>query len=172
MIRPIHVPREFVAHRDLPIGMIEKHDRDFTDDQILHRIHKSLEPYGILLSLRRFEHGVKCGVGVSAVVAATGCRMVTIAQLVYRVIDIRNPVQQGRLVVLLSTHLRESRCRNLVRTARKSLGLPLDAWPEIIQAMRDQFEAVCDEFGLSGQYALDVLNVLTSTSGDYGHGKD
>jgi len=66
----------------------------------------------------------------------------------------------------------EARCRNLVRTARKSLGLPLDAWPEIIQAMRDQFEAVCDEFGLSGQYALDILDVLTRTSGGYGHGSD
>ncbi len=60
----------------------------------------------------------------------------------------------------------EGRCHKLVRTARKSLGLPLSEWPEIIQSMRDQFGAVCDEFGLSGQYALEILDVLTRTSKD------
>jgi len=60
----------------------------------------------------------------------------------------------------------EGRCRKLVRVAHTSLGLPLDAWPGIIKEMRDWFEVVCEEFGLSGLHALEILDVLKRTAGD------
>ena len=58
----------------------------------------------------------------------------------------------------------EERCRSLVRMSRRTLQLPHEAWPEIIQSIRDDFEAVFEEFNLSGKYALGILNVLKSTS--------
>lgn len=79
-------------------------------------------------------------------------------------------VNQVATAALLPSSIKpiEARCRKLVRVSRKSLGLPLSAWPEIIDSMREQYDAVCEEFNLSGLYALDILNVLTRVAGEYG----
>ncbi|HPF34218.1 MAG TPA: HDOD domain-containing protein [Candidatus Krumholzibacteria bacterium] len=59
----------------------------------------------------------------------------------------------------------EGRCRKLVRVAHTSLGLPFDAWGGILREIRGWFEAVCDEFGLSGSYAVNVLATLDEVTG-------
>lgn len=59
----------------------------------------------------------------------------------------------------------DERCHKLVRMARKTLGIQREAWQEIIDAIRGEFEAICEEFNLSGGYALDILHALRRTSG-------
>lgn len=59
----------------------------------------------------------------------------------------------------------EGRCRKLVRVAHTSLGLPFDAWPEILREIRGGFEAVCEEFGLSGTHAVKILATLDEVTG-------
>lgn len=59
----------------------------------------------------------------------------------------------------------EARCRRLVRVAHTSLGLPFDAWPEILREMRRWFEAICEEFGLRGIHAVNILATLDEVTG-------
>ena len=82
-------------------------------------------------------------------------------------------VNQVATAALLPSSIKplESRCRKLVRVAHTSLGLPFAAWPEIIQEMRDWFEVVCKEFGLSGLHALEILTVLNETAGKHDRGE-
>ncbi len=52
------------------------------------------------------------------------------------------------------------RTRNMIKMSRRELKLKRSCWPEIHTEVREGFGAICKEFDLTGNLALDVLKVL------------
>jgi HD-like signal output (HDOD) protein len=57
------------------------------------------------------------------------------------------------------------RCRNLLRTAHKTLRVPRGDWSFIHDTLREGFLTICQEFELTGLLALEVLEVLKTEAG-------